>query len=131
MNYVNYETAIVQTHKVRLANWPTGLKFVNLSFIGTVGDIQTLHNSLRTGECHWEKLTRLQQIAHKLDLERRQEAGEIVGKPQKQRSDAGTKRKQGGSLQGGRGAAPAQRGHGGVPGQSAMSREIVESSGDE
>ncbi|EGN97237.1 hypothetical protein SERLA73DRAFT_57732 [Serpula lacrymans var. lacrymans S7.3] len=52
MNYVNYKTAIVQTHKVRLVNWPTSLKFVNPSFIGTVSDIQTLHNSLRTGECH-------------------------------------------------------------------------------
>ncbi|EGO18420.1 hypothetical protein SERLADRAFT_412243 [Serpula lacrymans var. lacrymans S7.9] len=91
MNYVNYKTAIVQTHKVRLVNWPTGLKFVNPSFIGTVGDIQTLRNSLRTSKYHWEKLKRLQQMAHKLNLERCQEAGEIVGKPQKQRSDAGTK----------------------------------------
>jgi hypothetical protein len=93
MNYTNYETAIVQQYSVRLVGWPKSIKFVNPSQIGTVLEIRTLRDDLRSGVCHWVKLTKSQLAAHIADLEERREQGETIGKQRKKRSDAGTSRK--------------------------------------
>jgi hypothetical protein len=93
MNYTNYETAIVQQYSVRLVGWPKSIKFVNPSQIGTVLEICTLRDDLRSGVCHWVKLTKSQLAAHIANLEERREQGETIGKQRKKRSDAGTSRK--------------------------------------
>jgi hypothetical protein len=93
MNYANYETSIIQQMGVRLVGWPKGVKFVNPSQIGTVLEIRTLRDDLKSGACHWIKLTKTQLDAHCADLEERREQGETVGKQRKKRSDAGTSQK--------------------------------------
>lgn len=93
MNYANYDTAMMQELGVRLTGWPIDLKFANPSEIGTVGEVRKLRDALKSGQCHWQKLTRLQIADHVADLQRRREAGQTVGKPRKKRSDAGTSRK--------------------------------------
>jgi hypothetical protein len=93
MNYANYETSIVQQMGVRLVGWPKAVKFVNPSQIGTVLEIRTLRDDLKSGACHWIKLTKAQLDVHRADLEERREQGETVGRQRKKRSDAGTSRK--------------------------------------
>jgi len=93
MNYFNYETAIVEALGQRLVGWPKTVKFANPSEIGTVNEIRMLRDYLKSGQCHWVKLTRSQVDEHIADLQSRREAGETVGKPRKKRSDAGTSRK--------------------------------------
>ncbi|KIJ58441.1 hypothetical protein HYDPIDRAFT_102650 [Hydnomerulius pinastri MD-312] len=92
MNYNNYETAIVQTYGVSLVRWPDGIVFQNPSNIGTVGDIRQLRDALRSGECHWKKLSKAEHDALTADLNTRRSAGEQVKKTRKKRSDAGTSR---------------------------------------
>jgi len=60
---------------------------------GTVLEIRTLRDDLRSGACHWVKLTKSQLTAHVADLEERREQGETIGKQRKKHSDAGTSRK--------------------------------------
>ena len=93
MNYVNYETSIIQQMGVCLVGWPKSVKFVNPLQIGTVLEICTLCDDLRSGACHWVKLTKGQLDAHRADMEEWWEQGETVGKQRKKRSDAGTSRK--------------------------------------
>lgn len=93
MNYANYETVIVEALGARLLGWPSNVRFANPSDIGTVGEIRTLRDHLKSGHCHWKKLTRAELDEHAADLQSRREAGQTVGKPRKKRSDAGTKRK--------------------------------------
>lgn len=93
MNYVNYDTAIMLAHGVMLVGWPGGVKFANPSEIGTVSEIRKLRDHLKSGQCHWVKMTQSQLKDHTAKLEGLREAGQTVGKPRKKRSDAGTKRK--------------------------------------
>ena len=83
MNYANYETSIMQQMGVRLVGWLKTVKFINPSQIGTVLEIHTLRDGLRSGGCHWIKLTRAQLDMHCIDMEERQEKGEVVGKQRK------------------------------------------------
>jgi len=53
VNYVNYETAIVEKYKVELLGWPSKIKFANPSAIGTVDEICMLCDALKAGECKW------------------------------------------------------------------------------
>jgi hypothetical protein len=71
MNYANYETSIIQHMGVRMVGWLKSIKFVNPSQIGTVLEIRTLHDDLKSGACHWVKLTKLQLDAHRADMEER------------------------------------------------------------
>ena len=93
MNYANYETYIIQQMGVRMVGWPKSVKFVNPSQIGTVLEIRTLRDDLKSGACHWVKLTKSQLDAHRADMEEWREQGETVGKQRKKRSDAGTSQK--------------------------------------
>ena len=68
MNYAKYETAIMQQYSI---GWPKSIKFVNPSQIGTVLEIRTLRDDLRSGACHWVKLTKSQLAAHVANLEER------------------------------------------------------------
>lgn len=93
MNYVNYQKAIMQDLGVMLRGWPDDVKFANPSEIGTVGEIRRLRGHLKSGQCHWVKMTPSQIKEHAAKLESLREAGQAVGKPRKKRSDAGTSRK--------------------------------------
>jgi hypothetical protein len=93
MNYINYDTCIVIKYNVRLAGWPSTIKFGNPSTIGTVDDIRTLRTALQVGSCKWIILTGRQQAAHLKSVEALKEAGTVVGKKRKVRCDKGRKRK--------------------------------------
>ncbi|KAL0948657.1 hypothetical protein HGRIS_010460 [Hohenbuehelia grisea] len=73
MNYINYETAIVSTYRIRLVGWPKDVKFTAPSLI----------TSLKPEEVR----------THQDALADRREAGEVVGKKRKTRSDKGKPRK--------------------------------------
>jgi len=92
MNYINYEIAIVEKHKIELVGWPQGITFANPSAIGTVGDIRLLRTALIAGECKWIVQTKRQQAAHAEVLKEKRDTGEVIGKKRKQRSDKGKKR---------------------------------------
>jgi len=92
MNYANYNMAIVERYKVKLIGW-TYDKFVNPSLIGTMPDICMLRDALKSGECKWIKLDRHQLQAHRDEIKKRQENGEVLGKPRRERSDKGKTRR--------------------------------------
>jgi hypothetical protein len=94
MNYVNYDRVIVLGLGVKLVGWPKAVNFVKPSSIGSVIDARTLRDALKSGECHWVKLTARQIEEHQAEVGRRETEGETVGRPRKKRSDAGKKRKQ-------------------------------------
>ncbi|KAG2119720.1 uncharacterized protein F5147DRAFT_547693, partial [Suillus discolor] len=52
MNYNNYNTAVVEMHTFQLVGWPTGVNFTSPSNIGTVSDIQKLHDVLKGRSCY-------------------------------------------------------------------------------
>jgi hypothetical protein len=93
MNYVNYERAIMEGLAAMLVGWPADLKFANPSEIGTVSEIRKLRDRLKSGQCHWVKMSQSQLREHAAKLEALREAGQTIGKPRKKRSDAGTSRK--------------------------------------
>ncbi|KAG0691669.1 hypothetical protein DFH29DRAFT_1015635 [Suillus ampliporus] len=93
MNYTNYETAVVETYGVRLIGWPTSIKFVSPSNIGTVGDIRKLRDALKARTCYWTGLTLAEVKAHVIELDVRRSSGEVVRQPRKRRSDASITRK--------------------------------------
>lgn len=93
MNYKNYETAIIERYHVRLRGWPLLVLFANPSDIGILDKLLLLRDSLRTGNCLWVRLSKKDQDEHQAKLKEFQEEGGVVGKPRKQRSDKGTKRK--------------------------------------
>ena len=92
MHYVNYEDAIVQRHGVKLVGW-TYSRFINPADINGVADIWTLRDALRSGACHWIRLSNQELQDRKADVEARRERGEVVAKKRKERSDKGMKRK--------------------------------------
>jgi hypothetical protein len=93
MNYTNYETSIVQAYSVQLINWPLDGGVVSPSQITNTADMRKLRNALKAGECRWKQLTAAEMQAHANEIEARRAKGEVIGKPRKQRSDAGVKHK--------------------------------------
>jgi hypothetical protein len=84
---------IVLGLRVKLVGWPKAVRFAKPSSIGSVVDTCMLHDALKSGECHWIKLTTRQVDDHCKELENHEAEGETIGKPRKKRSDAGKKRK--------------------------------------
>ncbi|KAG1733255.1 hypothetical protein EDD22DRAFT_830056 [Suillus occidentalis] len=93
MNYPNYMKAIVLSYSVILEGWPTTIPFTSPWNIHTVSDMRALRNALKAGTCAWRTMSRSELEKYKADVERRQIAGEVIGKPCKKRSDAGTSHK--------------------------------------
>ena len=60
--------------------------------ITNVENLRTLCGALKEGTCRWAYMTRWQRVQHQEQLAERQNAGEVVGKPRKKRSDVGRKR---------------------------------------
>ncbi|EGO30687.1 hypothetical protein SERLADRAFT_404750 [Serpula lacrymans var. lacrymans S7.9] len=69
------------------------MPFVNPSVIGTVLKICKLREARKTGSCHWVKLTQAQLQEHKAQLNEHGQAGEVLKKKRKKKSDAGVVRK--------------------------------------
>lgn len=93
MNYINYETAVVEAYAVRLTGWPQSVKFISPSNIGTVAEIRKLRDALKAHTCYWAVLTPGEVKTHSAKLDARCSAGEVVRQPRKKRSDAGVSRK--------------------------------------
>lgn len=93
MNYVNYDRAIMEKYKVQLRGWPVNIVFQNPSDIGLIDKLRALREALRTGTCMWVRMSKAEENEHAAMLKRTQDAGGVVGKPRKTRSDKGTKRK--------------------------------------
>ncbi|KAG1777171.1 hypothetical protein EV702DRAFT_970313, partial [Suillus placidus] len=89
MNYQNYEKAIVLVYGVKLDGWPEGLPFLAPSHMHTVLEVRSLRDALVTGACHWKKLNRRELEDLRTDIQRRSDAGEVIGTVGKKRSDAG------------------------------------------
>lgn len=92
MNYTNYETAIVERYRVNLVGW-TFPRLVSPSEIGTIDDIRTLRDALKTGACKWVRLSKRELAAHSEAVAQWREDGEVIGKKRKERSNKGVKRK--------------------------------------
>jgi hypothetical protein len=93
MNYANYEVSIVQAYNVKLIGWPLDGDVVSPAQITNTTDMRKLRNALKSGECRWKQLTTAEVQAYADEIEARRAKGEVIGKPRKQRSDAGVKRK--------------------------------------
>jgi hypothetical protein len=92
MNYVNYDIAIIQKHKVELVEWLAMNPFANPLAIGTVGSVWMLREALTISECKWIAQTNHQQAVHAAMLKMKCNAGNTIGKKRKQQSDKGKKR---------------------------------------
>jgi hypothetical protein len=123
MNYANYGTSIVGAYGVKLVGWPAGVKFTNPSEIGTVAEIRQLRDALKSGSCHWKKLSVPEREQHTETINDMRSRGEVVGKSRKKRSDAGTKRKNGADKENNdrpkKKAKPARKGAGAGAGAGA------------
>ena len=91
MNYVNYDTNVIQKYGTELVGW-TFSKFVSPYEIHTIDDVRQLLAALRSGACHWKRLSKLELTRHAKGMEERLAAGETVGKKRKKRADAGVKK---------------------------------------
>ncbi|KAG1871805.1 hypothetical protein DFJ58DRAFT_837119 [Suillus subalutaceus] len=89
MNYQNYEKAIVLVYGVKLDGWPEGLPFIAPSHMHTILEVRTLRDALVTGACHWKKLTQRELEDLHMDIQRRSDAGEVIGMVRKKCSDTG------------------------------------------
>ena len=91
MNYTNYDMQVIQKFQVKLIGW-TYNKFISPFEIHTIDNICMLVQTLRCGRCHWVHMTATEVTKHAGDMEAKKAAGETIGKPQKVRSDLGSKR---------------------------------------
>ena len=82
MNYNNYDVNVVLKYKVRLVGWPLD-KFIS--------QLRDLRNALRCGSCFWMGLSLREVAQHVKEMKERTEAGEVLGKKRKERSDKGSK----------------------------------------
>jgi hypothetical protein len=99
MNYVNYETTIVERHHIKLVGW-TFSQIASPSEIGMVDDIRALRDALKMGTCRWVRLSKRELATHVEELGKHQSSGEIIGKKRKTRSDKGTQRRPNGAVKG-------------------------------
>ena len=91
MNYVNYDTKVVELYQTKLIGW-TYSEFKSPFDIHTIDDVRILLEALQCGRCCWIRMTKGDMNDHRAEVDRRKAAGEIVGKARKSRSDKGVKR---------------------------------------
>ena len=98
MNYMNYDTQIIQKLGVKLVGW-TFHRIVSPYEIYAIDDLRSLHDALVCGACFWMRLSKRELANHKAEIEKRELMGEVVTKKRKERSDKGVlkgpKKKQG------------------------------------
>ena len=91
MNYPNYDSKVIDRYQTKLVGW-TYHEFKSPFDIHTIDDVRILLEALQCGSCFWVRMTKSEVNHHKVELDKRRAAGEIVGKPRQPRSDIGTKR---------------------------------------
>lgn len=91
MNYNNYDVNVVLKYKVRLAGWPLD-KFISPYNFNTIDELRDLRDALRCGSCFWMGLSSREVAQHVKEMKERTEAGEVLGKKRKERSDKGSKK---------------------------------------
>jgi hypothetical protein len=91
MNYVNYDTQIMQRYQVKLVGF-THREFISPYNICVVDDLRVLRDALQCGSCCWIRMTKGEVSKHATELAKREAAGEVVTTKRKQRSDKGIKR---------------------------------------
>lgn len=91
MNYNNYEVNVVLKYKVRLMGWPHD-KFISPYNFNTIDELRDLRDALRCGSCFWMGLSKRQITQHMKEMKEWTEAGEVIGKKRKERSDKGSKK---------------------------------------
>ena len=89
MNYVNYNTSIVQKYHVQLLGWPSDIPFKNPHQLTTVAAAKSLQNTLVVSTCKWVIMSKWQQKEHLTTLAADAEGGQVTGKKRKVRSDKG------------------------------------------
>lgn len=75
-----------------IVGWPTNVPFASPLAIGNITDMCTLYDAGISGSTQWIQMSKDQVKEFAVELEACQEVGEVVGKKQKQRSDAGIKK---------------------------------------
>jgi hypothetical protein len=91
MNYVNYETQIMQRYQVKLLGY-TYCKFISPYNICVVDDLHVLRDALQCGSCCWVRMTKSEVSKHAAEIAKCEAAGEVVMTKRKQGSDKGMKR---------------------------------------
>src|SRR5882724_9441514 len=89
MSWMNYKSAIVNTHQVILEGWPS-TEF-DLGQMGT-RELERVMDTLEGGECAWWKLSDEELELCQEDIASKKKSGEIQVKKWKQRCDKGSKR---------------------------------------
>ncbi|KAF8158743.1 hypothetical protein K438DRAFT_1942563 [Mycena galopus ATCC 62051] len=89
MDYVNYLVVIVHGLGVRLAGWPETIAMVHLSKL-SADDTRIIRAKLRSGAIKWVVLTKRERTAVAKEVDELREQGPL--RPQKERSDKGSKR---------------------------------------
>ena len=90
MNYLNYESKIVEELGVALTGWPGDGKVENPGNLGPDKGL-ALKDALVKKECKWIILTSEQQEARKIQNAQREQDGEMVyGPPRKKRAKRST-----------------------------------------
>jgi len=83
--------AIKEKYGIDLLGWLEGVPFQSPSAITSVEHLRTLRDTLKEGTCRWAYMTRQQRVQYQDQLMQRRNAGEVVGKARKRRSDVGRK----------------------------------------
>jgi len=91
MNYVNYDTQIIQRYQVKLVGY-TYQEFTSPYNISVVDDLRLLRDALQCGLCCWIRLTKGEVSKHTAEMSSRVAAGEKVMTKRKVRVDKGKKR---------------------------------------
>lgn len=92
MNYCNYEGKIVEKYSVALIGWPITIPQVcNPLTIGTWPLLKKLLDALELGLCHWIVLMKYQVEVRRKANQVCEDCGEVVYKPHKFITRAGTK----------------------------------------
>jgi hypothetical protein len=89
MNYINYESSIVEKFGVTLHGWPVKGKVRNPGELGP-DEALALRNALERKECKWVILTEEEQEARKIQNAQREKDGEQIYVPQKKRTKKST-----------------------------------------
>lgn len=84
MNYINYESSIVESLGVALIGWPINGKVQNPGGLGPDESL-VLRNALEKKECRWIILTTEEQETRKIQNTQREKDGEQVYVPRKKR----------------------------------------------
>ncbi|KAF8181738.1 hypothetical protein K438DRAFT_1601346, partial [Mycena galopus ATCC 62051] len=92
MNYERYIQVIVLGYGCIIVGWPKSVDFTSPTNISSSSDMRTLYEAWKDGTCKWKVLSSKEKEKWRRDYQAKIEAGEIVEKVRKGRSDKGEER---------------------------------------